>query len=102
MTGIGRIGTRDATMPSNDEAGLRRVGRQLEGVFVQQIFKAMRETVSHDGAIDGGAGEDMFTSMMDEHMAELAPNQWKHGIGESLVRQLRAALASPSSTTEPR
>ncbi|MFN8571744.1 MAG: rod-binding protein [Gemmatimonadaceae bacterium] len=102
MTSIGRIGTRDANMPTHDEAGLRHVGRQLEGVFVQQIFKAMRETVSHDGAIDGGAGEDMFTSMMDEHIAEAVPNQWNHGIGESLVRQLRAALTPPTSTSEPR
>lgn len=96
-----RIGTRDATLPTRDEAGLRRVAHQLEGVFVQQLFKAMRETVPHDGAIDGGAGEEMFTSMMDEQIADQMPTQWSHGIGEALVRQLRQALG-PSATTPER
>ncbi|MFN8582728.1 MAG: rod-binding protein [Gemmatimonadaceae bacterium] len=104
MTSIGRVGTRDATLPSNDEAGLRRVARQLEGVFVQQIFKAMRDTVPHDGAIDGGAGEEMFTGMMDEHISSDVPAQWSHGIGEALVRQLRGALqpaTAPTPTSTP-
>jgi hypothetical protein len=29
---------------------------------------------------------------MDEKMATCVPNQWDRGIGESLYRQLRAAL----------
>ena len=83
-----------ATQPSltADEQRLRAVTKQLEGVFVQQLFKAMRETVPQDGFTDGGAGEEIFTGMMDETMATHVPNQWDRGIGESLYRQLRAAL----------
>jgi flagellar protein FlgJ len=64
-------------------------------VFVQQLFKAMRETVPKDGFTDGGAGEDIFTGLMDEKIATHVPAHWDRGIGESLYRQLRAALGSP-------
>ena len=83
-------------MPQNSERGdeqrLRAVAKQLEGVFVQQLFKAMRETVPKDGFTDGGAGEEIFTGLMDEKMATHVPEHWDRGIGESLYRQLRAAL----------
>ncbi len=82
------------------EARLRKVVAQLEGVFVEQLFKAMRETVPHDGIADGGAGEEMFTGMLDQHLSGAAPAQWQHGIGESLYRQLRPALSSDSTTVD--
>ena len=86
-----------ATQPSltADEQRLRAVTKQLEGVFVQQLFKAMRETVPQDGFTDGGAGEEIFTGMMDEKIATHVPEHWDRGIGESLYRQLRAALPHP-------
>jgi flagellar protein FlgJ len=87
-----------AAQPARDDERLRGVARQLEGVFVQQLFKAMRETVPTDGIANGGAGEEIFTSLMDERIAGDVPSHWDRGIGESLYRQLRAALppADPS------
>jgi flagellar protein FlgJ len=87
-----------ATQPNltADEQRLRAVTKQLEGVFVQQLFKAMRETVPKDGFTDGGAGEDIFTGMMDEKIATHVPEHWERGIGESLYRQLRSALPHPN------
>jgi flagellar protein FlgJ len=91
-----RIASTQAVAPTDNARGndqqLRAVAKQLEGVFVQQLFKAMRETVPKDGFTDGGAGEEIFTGLMDEKMATCVPNQWDRGIGESLYRQLRAAL----------
>ena len=78
--------------PTPEEQKLRAATKQLEGVFVQQLFKAMRDTVPQDGLTSGGAGEDIFTGLMDEKVAAQVPQQWAHGIGESLYRQLRAAL----------
>ncbi len=82
-----------ANAMTGDEQRLRAVAKQLEGVFVQQLFKAMRETIPRDGLANGGAGEEIFTALMDERMASHVPNQWDRGIGESLYRQLRTALS---------
>lgn len=76
--------------PREDE--LRKVAKDLEGVFVNELFKAMRETVPENGLMGGGAGEDMFTSMLDQHLAPMVGGDWQSGIGEALYRQLRGKL----------
>lgn len=94
---------KDPTTP--EDRKLRETAGQLEGLFVQQLFKAMRETVPKgDGIVSGGAGEDMFTGLMDQHLAADTPNQWGSGIAEALYRQMRgqtapAPSALPGSTT---
>ena len=79
-----------AVVPAEDR--LRGVIKQLEGVFVEQLFKAMRTTVPHDGAADHGAGEEMFTGMLDQHLAGATPQHWERGLGDALFAQLRPAL----------
>jgi peptidoglycan hydrolase FlgJ len=88
------------TPPLTEDARLRQSSRDLEGVFVEQLFKAMRETVPENSLFSGGAGEEMFTSMMDSHLASQVPDGWNDGLGEALYRQLRAALggAAPEET----
>ena len=92
-------GTPTGTAPAEER--LRAATKQLEGVFVQELFKAMRETVPKDGLTDGGAGEDIFTGLMDEKIAAHVPDRWERGIGDSLYRQLRAALphANPGAAS---
>ena len=79
------------------DAKLHKVSQQLEGVFVQQMYKSMRSTVPSGGLTDGGAGEEMFTSLLDEHMAADTPQEWKHGLSESIYRQLKAAVHAQGS-----
>ncbi|HEX7241885.1 MAG TPA: rod-binding protein [Longimicrobiaceae bacterium] len=87
--------------PADEAERLRRSARQLEGVFAEQLLKAMRETVPRDGAVDGGTGEEMFTGMLDQSLAEALPGKWgERGLGEALFRQLRSAL--PAATREER
>ena len=84
MTGVSAVGPGRVAK----EDGLRRTARQLEGVFVEQLLKSMRDTVSHEGILDGGAGEEVFTGMLDQHVAELMPAQWKHGLASAIAREL--------------
>lgn len=82
--------TRTAVQP--EDAKLRKAVADLQGLFVQQLFKAMRDTVPQgDGIVSGGSGEDIFTSLMDQHVAAETPTRWEGGVGEALYRQLRGA-----------
>lgn len=93
-----------APAESAGDRKLRDASRQLEGLFVQELFKAMRATVPQgEGILSGGAGEDMFTSMLDQHLATIAPTRWQGGLGEALYRQLRGdhAAAAPSTPVAP-
>ena len=78
-------------LPSSDAVRLAKSARDLEGVFVQQLYKAMRETVPEGGLGSGGAGEETFTSLLDQHIAEQTPGRWKHGLAGAIERVLGGA-----------
>lgn len=76
-----------------ERARLSAAMRQLEGVFVQQLFKAMRETVPDEGIVSGGAGEEVFTGMLDERLSSVVPEAWHdQGLEAALLREFRSAL----------
>ena len=82
-----------APAATSSDAKLRRAAQELEGVFVQELFKAMRETVPEGGIVDGGPGEDMFSSMMDQTISSEAASGWERGLGAALYRQLKPLLS---------
>jgi flagellar protein FlgJ len=84
---------------SPEDARLRQAARQLEGVFMEYLFKAMRETVPQDGAIEGGSGESIFTGLLDQHVADAAAAKQQNGLGDALYRQLADALRLANGRT---
>ena len=92
----------DAAAPRrSDDARLRESARQMEGAFVQELYKAMRATVPQgEGAFAAGSGEDTFTALMDQHLATETPPQWAHGLGEAIYRHLRR-VAHPDGAAAP-
>jgi peptidoglycan hydrolase FlgJ len=85
---IGSTATPPAASESNN-AKLKKSAQQLEGMFVQQLYKAMRDTVpQQEGIVSGGAGEDIFTGLMDQHLAAETPKHWGGGLSDALYRQL--------------
>ena len=103
-----RVGATPPTSPAAAAADPRRAqaerlrgtARQLEGVFVEQMFKAMRETVPDDGAVSGGSGEAMFAGMLDQSLAEEVPTRWSNGLAEALYRQLQRAAGLEGVTPD--
>ena len=82
------------------ETKLKNAAQQLEGMFVQQLYKAMRDTVpQQDGIVTGGAGEDIFTGLMDQHLAAETPKHWENGLSKALYRQLHRGLSSENTDT---
>jgi flagellar protein FlgJ len=81
-------------------ARMKSVAGRFEGVFVEQLFKAMRETVPQDGELSGGAGEEVFTSLLDEHVAGEAPQQWHRGVGDAIVSRLTTAAPAEDAGTK--
>lgn len=98
---------------ASPDARLRQAARQLTGLFAQQLFKAMRETVPTDqGIVSGGSGEEMFTGMLDEHLAGAGPAaahaRVTEGLADAVYRRLRtvstastAGAPAPAAVTPP-
>lgn len=92
MTRIDAAASAGLAQPTVPErlARLKDTSGKLEGVFVEQLFKAMRDTVpQQDGIVDGGQGEEIFTGLMDQKLADEVPAQWKRGIADALMKELR-------------
>ena len=89
-----------APTSTDARAALRAVAHELEGVFMTQLFAAMRASVPQGGLVESGAGRDLFTSMLDDCLADLAAQRLRGGVGDALYRQLSRALgtAAPRET----
>jgi len=94
---IEATGALSVRIPGEPDPKLRQAAKQLEGVFVEHLFAAMRETVPEGGLVDGGSGEDIFTSLLDRHLADELASGWERGIGAAVFRQLSAAIADANA-----
>lgn len=104
MSAISRAGaaaTPAAGRPPEDPK-LRKAAQQLQGVFVQELFKAMRTTVPQgEGFVDGGSGEEMFTGLMDQHLAVETPQAWGRGLGEAIYQHMRDRVGKAAGGGAP-
>jgi peptidoglycan hydrolase FlgJ len=106
MSQIAGVTPGKGPMPSPAER-LKKTALQLEGVFVQRLFAAMRDTVPTDGLMSQSTGESTFTQLLDEKFSEQVPKQWngQHSLAQALYRQLSQRLASQaadSTGSEPK
>lgn len=96
MSTIGPVSTATAPPPS-DDARLRQAAQQMEGLFLEQLFKAMRETVPEGEVARGGSGEEIFTGLLDQKLADVAAGEGERGLGAAIYRQLRAHVRNHST-----
>lgn len=73
----------------SEHARLRKAAHDFEGVFLAQMFKEMRATVPAEESVPG---QEVFTEMLDDRMANEAAGRSTRGLGEALYRQLAARL----------
>ena len=88
------LGSIDAAAPKNESEELRRISHELEGLFLRQLFEAMRATLPEGGLCERSAGHEVFASLLDEQLASLAAQRMQKGIGEALYRQLSQRLTA--------
>ncbi len=89
-------GPRHASAPVQQDdprARLRKASQDLESVFINELFKAMRQTVPDDGILSQDPGQDLFTGMLDERIAQSYAGQGRTGIGDALYHQLSRRLS---------
>lgn len=72
----------------------------LEASFYEELFKAMRDTVPDGGLVDGGAGEDIFSSLIDRQMAEASAARSVRGLADALYRQFADLYLTPDGGSD--
>lgn len=103
---IAQSGSPPATTASqaNSDQRLRKASQQLEGIFVERMFAAMRETVPDDGIVQESNAQSMFSDMLDQHVAEGVPTQLgqSHSLADALYQQLRQRETTTATPAQPK
>lgn len=71
-----------------DDKKLKEACTELETVFVNMIFKRMRDTVPRGNLIPESMGEQVFRSMLDEELVRKVSKGEGTGIAKMLYDQL--------------
>jgi flagellar protein FlgJ len=96
MSTVRNVSAISPALDSRD-ARLRKAAQQMEGVFLEQLFKAMRETVPEGELARGGSGEEIFTGLLDQKLADVAAAGGERGLGAAIYRQLRGYVQNHST-----
>lgn len=83
-----KLGTQGAQNGNTDPAALKRVAREFEAVFIHLVIQKMRDTIPKSGFLDGGFGEEVFTSLLDQELAKGLAQEAGDRLADALVRQL--------------
>lgn len=69
---------------------LRETSAEFESIFIRQILKDMRRTLSEGGFFGHGLRGEIYTSFIDEQLALSLAKGRGIGLGERLYQQLSA------------
>ncbi len=73
-----------------DIKGYEKAAKEFEAYFVAYLLKKMRDTVPKSGLLDPGAGGEVYTSLMDEKVAEGIAGSGGLGLSQLLIREWTA------------
>ena len=71
---------------------LRETAQCFEAVFTQMLLRSMRATVAKSDLFHGGKGEEMFSGLLDQTLAQASALRGRGlGIAEMIVKQYARA-----------
>ena len=73
---------------NGQNAQLRKACEDFEAIFVKQMLKSMKSTISKNGLLDGGFAEEIYDDMLYDEYAKKMTKTANFGIADSLYKQL--------------
>ncbi len=72
-----------------DPARMKELAQEFEAIFIQQMYKEMRNTIPDDGLIPRTNAEDTYIQMQDLEIARATARQGGIGLAEIMMKQLQ-------------
>ena len=73
---------------------IEKAAKEFESFFVYYLLKVMRESIPKSGLLNPGVGGEIYTSIMDEKVAEGIANQGGLGLAHLLIKQMTGRQAN--------
>lgn len=77
---------------AKDLKSLRESCREFEAIFIDQMYKAMRQSMPDDGLVPKDNATKMYQDMLDMQMARETAKGKGTGIGETMYNQLKVSI----------
>lgn len=81
--------------------GLREAASEFESLFINQMLKSMRETITKSELFHGGNAEEIYTSMLDAELSKNMARSGGIGLADMLLRQLDNGAGEGPISQEP-
>lgn len=88
-----------AAAENGQEAELKQVCKEFEGIFLNMMYKQMKATVPKSDYLQSDYGTEMYNAMMDETLVE-AISQRGIGLGDYMYKQLSRQYLKTGSSNE--
>lgn len=76
------------TAKGKDPEQLKKAAEQFEAIFLQQMFKDMRNTVPTDGLLARENADDIYNQLQDAEAAKIMAERGGIGLAELMMQQL--------------
>lgn len=71
-----------------DQARLQQACADFEALLIQKLFQSMRAAIPKSGLIDTGPAQDIYTSMLDQQVAQDLALQGGLGLSTQIKAQI--------------
>jgi len=78
----------EAAVQNRDDNELKQACQEFESIMLNMMYKQMKTTIVRSDLIERDAGMEIFESMQDENLMEMASKTGSFGLAESLYKQL--------------
>lgn len=86
------VATKDVA--ASDARKLDKATGDFEALFINHMLKTMRESSMKNSLFDGGKGEEIYTSMLDQELSTIMSSGEGIGLKKALISQLLNQISS--------
>lgn len=84
----------DKSLKTKDK--IANLACEFESIFMNQMLRAMRSTIPKNGLVNGGHGEEIYTSLLDEELSRQMAYTQQNGLSQALADQLNMIVDKQS------
>jgi flagellar protein FlgJ len=84
-----------------DEEKLKKACMDFESLFIHQMLKSMRQTISKTNLFGEGPAEEIFQSLFDQELSRSLASRDGFGLGKVLHHQMLQKLRNPAGDSKP-
>ena len=71
-----------------NKEGIRAAAQEFEAIFIKQMYKEMRNTITDGGLIEKGNADAIYNDMQDMEAAKMTAERGGIGLADMMMQQL--------------